>query len=128
MYLEESNAALRLEEIRLNSPEDLYPKDGKVCLTYFGVSLHVIVPFGFSGDQSGLQNYTQVGQVLQGLQSSTNDSDIKDLKEFKELSDESWKHLLISAFGINLDEHVYQLTKSVRSRSKLVLKCNPQNS
>ena len=61
---------------------------------FFGVSLHVIVPFGFSGDQSGLQNYTvQVGQVLQGLQSSTNDSDIKDLKEFKELSDESWKHL-----------------------------------
>ena len=108
MYLEESNAALRLEEIRLNSRKDLCPKDSESMLdVFFGVSLHVIVPFGFSGDQSGLQNYTvQVGQVLQGLQTSTNDSDIKDLKEFKDLSDESWKHLLISAFGINLDDHV----------------------
>eukprot|EP00943_MAST-04B_sp_MAST-4B-sp1_P006751 g6751.t1 len=113
MYLEESNAALRLEEIRLNSPPRPLSERWQGMLdVFFGVSLHVIVPFGFSGDQTGLQNYTaQIGQVLAGLQNSTNESDKKDLAEFKELSDETWKILLITAFGIELENHVISIDK-----------------
>jgi hypothetical protein len=111
MYLEESNAALRLEEIRLNSPPRPLSERWQGMLdVFFGVSLHVIVPFGFSGDQMGLQNYTtQIGQVLAGLQNSTNESDKKDLTEFKELSDETWKILLLTAFGIELENHVVSI-------------------
>ena len=111
MYLEESNASLRLEEIRLNSESKPLAERWQGMLdVFFAVSLHVIVPFGFSGDQMGLQMYTQqVGQVIQTLQSSANDSDQKDLVEFKQLSDESWKQLLLTGFGIELDSHVMSI-------------------
>ena len=74
---------------------------------FFAVSLHVIVPFGFSGDQMGLQMYTQqVGQVIQTLH-RPRDSDQNSL-EFKQLSDESWKQLLLTGF-IELDDHVMSI-------------------
>ena len=66
---------------------------------YFAVSLHVIVPFGFTGDQPGLQAYTmEIGQALQGMQ------DTPEIKELQELSSESWTLLLKNAFGVNLGE------------------------
>ena len=68
MYLEESNARCVWRKFGSTARKDLYPEWQSMLDVFFGVA-YVIVPFGFSGDQSGLQNYTvQVGQVLQGLQ------------------------------------------------------------
>lgn len=99
MYLESSNALVRLQEINEQKDVALSVRWQSMLDVYFGVSLHVIVPFGFTGDQLGLQTYTmEIGQALQGME------DTPEIKELQELSSESWTLLLNNAFGVDLGE------------------------
>ena len=115
MYLESSNAQVRLNEIHTNTGQDLSVRWQSMLDVYFAVSLHVIVPFGFSGDQQGLQHYTaSIGQALAGMQNTP------EIKELQELSSESWALLLKSAFGVDLDGQQAISVEQVRAMAKAI--------
>ena len=59
----------------------LWPIGGSVCFDiYFSTQLHVIHPFGYAGDQTGLQQYTLgLTEIVQ--QKGPEDAEVKELQQ-----------------------------------------------
>jgi hypothetical protein len=98
-YLEFSRASEMLKEIRLSqSSQSLALRWQRMFDIYLTTQLHVIHPFGYAADQSGIQAFTMnVAQVQQSLGQGAGLG-----KELLEAQKENWELLIERAFGVSM--------------------------
>jgi hypothetical protein len=106
-YLELSRASDMLKEIQLSSKsQTLGTRWQRMFDVYLTTQLHVIHPYGYNADQTGLQAFNMnVGQVMQASGSGSSEG-----KELMEAQKENWDILLNRAFGINADDTSNQVS------------------
>ena len=100
-YLEFSRASEMLREIQLSKDsQSLALRWQRMFDVYLTTQLHVIHPFGYAADQSGIQAFTMnVAQVQQSLGSETGAG--KDLMDAQK---DNWEVLIERAFGVRTDD------------------------
>jgi hypothetical protein len=121
LYLSHGKPGKRLDELKLqyetkyknvsnNNVEELdllfASQWREMTSVWIGTQVHVVVPFGFTPDQQGMQNYAmEVGRCLMQAGKYS-----KTIIEFQDLSYDLWKLMLKRCMGIDTIKK-YELTQ-----------------
>jgi hypothetical protein len=97
-YLRHGISNQRLVALSKDQDSSLVEKWQRMMEIYLSTQVFVISGLGFTGDERGLQHYTQV--LAQYMQ--TCDEEIKDT--YRRVGTETWRELLCTAFDMDVNE------------------------
>ena len=97
-YLRYGISNQRLVALSQDDVSPLVEKWQRMMEIYLSTQVFVISGLGFSGDERGLQLYTQV--LAQYMQ--TCDEEVKET--YRKVGSETWRELLCTAFDMDVDE------------------------
>ena len=97
-YLRHGISHQRLKALSEDKESSLVMKWQRMMEIYLSTQVYVISGLGYSGDEKGLQDYTQ--HLAEFIQNKCDDDD-RDM--FKKVGQEIWRELLIEAFNLDAD-------------------------
>mmetsp|Transcript_8636 Transcript_8636/g.9838 ORF Transcript_8636/g.9838 Transcript_8636/m.9838 type:complete len:311 (-) Transcript_8636:358-1290(-) len=103
LYMEYGTAGQELDAIFANKSKSVGERHREMMLIFVKTQLHVIVPFGFSADEKGIQDFQ--GALMKLMQ--TVDPESTAVKDLKTASEDTMHVMLKRAFGI---DHLPSLT------------------
>ena len=98
-YLRNGVSNQRLLALSKDKETPLVQKWQRMMEIYLSTQVYVISGLGYSGDEKGLENYTRhLAEFM------TNKCSEEEREMYKKVGNETWKELLATAFGLDLDD------------------------
>jgi len=97
-YLRHGVSSQRLKALADDTESPLTLKWQRMMEIYLSTQVYVISGLGYSGDESGLQQYTQ--QLATFM---TDVCDDEERETYRQVGNETWRELLATAFDLDLD-------------------------
>jgi len=96
LYMETGTPGKELDALLTDKSKSVGERHREMMLVFIKTQLHVIVPFGFSGDERGIQDFQ--GALMNLMQ--TVDLNGLDVQDLQKASEETMQVMLKRAFGI----------------------------